>query len=74
VASVADLLGRAEELGAHVVYQGAPPTWLELAAQTARDGVPVIVNVKGIRPDAVPVLVTLAEYERLTRAAAGGAK
>ena len=72
MASVADLLGRASDIGATIIYQGAPPKWLELAAQTARDGVPVIVNVKGIRADAVPVMVTLAEYERLTRAAAGG--
>lgn len=70
MAAVADLLGRASDLGAEVIYQGAPPRWLQLAAQTARDGVPVIVNVKGVAPDSTPVLLTLAEYERLTRQAA----
>lgn len=72
MAAVADLLGRASDIGAQIIYQGAPPRWLTLAAQTARDGVPVIVNVKGVAPDSVPVMVTLSEYERLTRAAAGG--
>lgn len=72
MAAVYDLLGRASDLGATIVYQGTPPRWLTLAAQAARNGEPVIVNVKGIAPDSTPVLVTLAEYERLVRAAAGG--
>jgi hypothetical protein len=52
-----------------MVYQGQPAAWLVKAARAAA-GAPIVVNVKGIDADSTPVLVTLAELERLRRAAA----
>ncbi len=72
MASVRDLLGRAERIGATVTYNGNPPAWLLAAAKVAGEGCAVIVNTKGITADRTPVIVSLAEYERLTAAAAGG--
>ena len=70
MAAYKDLERRAAALGAGMIYQGQPAQWLVRAAHTAKV-LPVVVNVKGIDADATPVLVTLAELERLTRAAAG---
>ena len=69
MAAYRDLAGRAAALGAGMVYQSAPAGWLLKAARAAT-GAPVLVNVKGIDADHTPVLLTLAELERLTRAAA----
>ena len=69
MAAYRDLAGRAAALGAGMVYQSAPAGWLVRAARAAT-GAPVLVNVKGIDADHTPVLLTLAELERLTRAAA----
>ena len=70
MAAVADLLGRAEKLGASVTYQGSPAAWLLAAAKVAAQGCAVIVNTKGVRADDTPCIITLGELERL-RAAAG---
>ena len=51
------------------IYLGKPPAWFAKAAKAATGG-PVVVNCKGIEPDSTPVLVSLAEFERLQRAAA----
>lgn len=69
MAAYRDLAGRAAALGAGMVYQGQPAGWLVRAARAAV-GAPVVVNVKGIDADSTPVLVSLAELERLQRAAA----
>lgn len=53
MAAIRDILQRAERLGAAV----------------AAAGTPAIINCKGVATDLAPVLLTLAEYERLTRAA-----
>ena len=72
MAAVKDVLPRAAALGATVTYRGDPPAWLTAAAKVAAQGHAVIVNTKGVGPDDVPVVITLAQLERLTRAAAGG--
>ena len=69
MAAYRDLASRAAALGAGLVYQGQPAGWLVRAARAAT-GAPVVVNVKGIDADSTPVLVSLAELERLQRAAA----
>ena len=69
MAAYKDLAARAAALGAGLVYQGQPAGWLVRAARAAA-GMPVVVNVKGLAADDVPVLVSLAELERLQRAAA----
>ena len=53
-----------------MVYQGTPAAWLLRAARAAT-GAPIVINVKGIDADNTPVLLTLADLERLQRAAAG---
>jgi hypothetical protein len=70
MASMRDLEARAARLGCTIVYQGHPAAWLARAARAAT-GSPVVVNCKGIEPDSTPVLITLAELERLQRAAGG---
>ena len=55
--------------GATCIYLGAPPGWFAKAARAAAAG-PVVVNCKGIGPDETPVLLSLAELERLQRMAA----
>ena len=68
MAAYGDLEQRAERLGATCIYQGQPAGWLLRAAKAAA-GAPVVVNVKGMDADSTPVLVTLAELERLHQAA-----
>lgn len=72
MASVRDLVGRADAVGGSVTYNGNPPAWLKNAARLAVQGVPVVINCKGVGADQTPCIVSLAELERLTRAAAGG--
>ena len=55
--------------GGTCIYLGKPPGWFAKAAQAACAG-PVVVNCKGIDADGTPVLVSLAELERLHRLAA----
>lgn len=55
--------------GGTCIYLGKPPGWFAKAAKAAT-GAPVVVNCKGMGPDDTPVLLTLAELERLQRAAA----
>ena len=69
MAAVKDILPRASALGASVTYKGDPPAWLLAAAKVAAQGCAVAVNCKGIQADDVPVIVTLAELERLHQAA-----
>jgi hypothetical protein len=64
MASVRDILPRADALGATVVYHGSPARWLLDAAKAAQ-AAPVIVNCKGIAPADTPCIVTLAMLERL---------
>ena len=52
-----------------MTYQGSPAAWLTNAARLAAQGVPVIVNTKGVAADSTPCIVTLAELERLAAAA-----
>lgn len=54
--------------GATCIYLGAPPKWFAKVVRAAGGG-PVVVNCKGVGPDATPVIVTLADLERLQRAA-----
>ena len=68
MAAYRDLAGRAAALGAGMVYQGQPAGWLVRAARAAT-AAPVVVNVKGMDADSTPVLVSLAELERLHRLA-----
>lgn len=74
MAAMRDLQGRAEKLGATAMYFSQAPKWLTNAARAALAG-PVIINIKGTPADSTPVLVTLAELERLagTRPALDGA-
>lgn len=58
--------------GAQCIYLSKPPAWFGKAARATAGG-PVVVNCKGTGPDETPVLLTLAELERLQRAAAAGA-
>ena len=69
MAAYRDLAGRAAALGAGMVYQGQPAGWLVRAARAAT-ATPIVVNVKGIDADSTPVMVSLAELERLHRLAA----
>ena len=71
MAAYRDLEPRAAALGAGMIYQGQPAGWLLKAARAAT-GAPVVVNCKGIAPDATPVLISLAELERLQQAAKEG--
>ena len=59
---------RLARAGATCIYLSKPPGWFAKAAQAAAGG-PVVMNCKGVAPDATPVLLTLAELERLQRAA-----
>ena len=68
MASMRDIEDRAARLGCTIIYQSHPAEWLKKAARAAT-GSPVLLNVKGISPDSTPVLITLAELERLQRAA-----
>lgn len=72
MAAVRDLLGRADALAAVVTYQTAPAQWLTNAARVAATGHAVIVNCKGVAADSTPCIISLAELERLTRAAGEG--
>lgn len=54
--------------GAGCIYLSKPPGWFAKAAKAAT-GAPLVVNCKGLGPDETPVLLTLAELERLQRAA-----
>jgi hypothetical protein len=74
MAAMRDIQGRAIKLGATATYMTKAPRWLTNAARAALAG-PVIINIKGTPPDSTPVLVTLAELERLagTRSALEGA-
>ena len=69
MAAYRDLASRAAALGAGLVYQGQPAGWLVRAARAAT-ATPIVVNVKGIDADSTPVMVSLAELERLHRLAA----
>ncbi len=62
---------RMAALGATCIYLSKPPAWFTKAVKAAA-GTPVLVNVKGLDPDVTPVLVTLAELERLHQAAGLG--
>lgn len=69
---------RIARAGAQCIYLSKPPGWFAKAAKAARAG-PVVMNCKGIDADSTPVLVTLAELERLQLAvadntSAGGAQ
>ncbi len=70
MASVRDILGRADAVGGVVTYQGSPAAWLTNAARLAAQGLVVVVNTKGIAPDATPCIITLAALEKLRAAAA----
>ena len=72
MASVADLLARADAVAAVVTYRGEVPAWFASACDVAKQGTPVVINVKGRKPDDVPVVLTLAALERLTAAAGVG--
>lgn len=69
MAAYRQLQERIAAAGATCVYLGKPPKWMQRAARAAVAG-PVVVNCKGIDADGTPVLLTLAELERLQRAAA----
>jgi hypothetical protein len=69
------LAGAAPVLAAPLFFSGRKwPLVVALlaAAKVAGEGCAVIVNTKGITADRTPVIVSLAEFERLTAAAAGG--
>ena len=70
MAAVRDILGRAAAVDAVTIYQGQPAAWLVKAAAVAAQGHAVVINCKGTPPDKLPVMLTLAEYERLRAAAA----
>lgn len=55
--------------GATCIYLSKPPGWFAKVIKAAV-AAPVVVNCKGVQPDDTPVLVTLAQLERLQRAAA----
>lgn len=59
---------RIARAGATCIYLGKPPGWFAKAAKAAT-AAPVVVNCKGIGPDDTPVLLSLAELERLQRLA-----
>ena len=62
---------RMAAIGATCIYLSKPPAWFAKAARAAA-ATPVVVNVKGMDADSTPVLVTLAELERLHQAAKDG--
>lgn len=55
--------------GATCVHLGKPPAWFAKVAKAAT-GAPVVVNCNGVSADDTPVVITLAELERLQAAAA----
>ena len=69
MAAYQSLQPRIAAAGATCVYLSKPPGWFGKIIK-ASTGAPVVVNVKGMGPDDTPVVVTLAELERLQRAAA----
>lgn len=69
MAAYQSLQPRIAAAGATCVYLSKPPGWFGKIIKAAT-GAPVVVNVKGLGPDETPVIVTLAELERLQRAAA----
>ena len=71
MAAVRDVLPRAAALDAVTIYQGQPSAWLVKACKVVATGHAVVINVKGVQPDVVPVVLTLAEYERLRARGAG---
>lgn len=64
MAAMRDIQARAEKLGATALYFSNAPRWL-MNAQRSALAAPVVVNIKGVAPDATPVIVSLAELERL---------
>lgn len=59
---------RMAAIGATCIYLSKPPAWFAKAVKAA-GAAPVVVNVKGLDPDVTPVLLTLADLERLHQAA-----
>lgn len=53
-------------IGATSIYFGNPSRWLLDAARAAKGGA-VALNCKGLPADDIPVIVTLAELERLRK-------
>lgn len=68
MAAYAALQPRMAAAGATCVYLSKPPGWFAKAAKAAT-ATPVVLNCKGMKPDDTPVLLSLAELERLQRAA-----
>ena len=67
MAAHADLAKRADAIGAAEVYLATPPKWFtDLAAHAST---PIVVNCKGLAADSTPVVLTLAEYEKLCKVA-----
>ena len=65
MAAHAELAKRVDAIGAAEIYLSQPPKWFtDIAAHAAAA---VVVNCKGVAADSTPVVLTLAEYERLTR-------
>lgn len=66
MASFLDIKSRVDKIGAHACYRGSIglPVWLTIAL-TAAAGRPLVVNVKGRKPDDVLVVVRLVDFERL---------
>ena len=65
MASHHDLAKRVDAIGAAEIYLSQPPKWFtDIAAHAST---PIVVNCKGLAADSTPVVLTLAEYERLTK-------
>jgi hypothetical protein len=64
LATMRDIQARALRLSATVTYMTKAPVWLIKALRAARAG-PVVINIKGTPADSTPVLLTLAQLERL---------
>ena len=65
MAAHTDLARRKQAIGAGEVYLSDPPAWFRRLLDQAH-GAPLLVNVRGKNADDCPIVVTLAEFERLT--------
>ena len=63
MAAHADLAERVKAIDGAEIYLSHPPRWFtDIAAHAST---PIVINCKGLAADSTPVVITLAEYEKL---------
>ena len=68
MAAYRELQPRMAAIGATCIYLSKPAAWFAKAVKAAV-ATPVLINCKGVDADSTPVLITLADLERLHAAA-----